>query len=59
MLRESFDTPFDELYHKEKKLIDQVVKAELALKAKEEKLEIPFGAGRYFRPDELPKEVVD
>jgi hypothetical protein len=27
--------PFDELYHKEKKLIEQVVKAEKALKDKE------------------------
>jgi hypothetical protein len=36
--------PFDELYHKEKRLVDSVIKATEALKAKEESLPDPMGA---------------
>lgn len=50
-VRNSFDLPFDELYHKEKKLVDQVIKAELALKAKEETLPNPMGEDRMFNKD--------
>ena len=56
-LRDKFDLPFDELYHKEKKLIDQVVKAEKALKEKQSKLPNPFGANRLYNPNELPEEI--
>ena len=34
-IREKFDLPFDELYHKEKKLVDAVIKATEALRRKE------------------------
>ena len=49
--------PFDELYHKEKKLVDQVIKAEKALKAKEDTLPNPLGATRMFDVNELPSEL--
>jgi hypothetical protein len=45
--------PFDELYHKEKRLVDSVIKATEALKAKEESLSDPMGAERMFSPQEL------
>jgi hypothetical protein len=45
--------PFDELYHKEKRLVDSVIKATEALKAKEESLPDPMGAERMFSPQEL------
>ena len=34
-LKDKFDIPFDELYHKEKRLVDAVIKATQALQAKE------------------------
>ncbi len=45
--------PFDELYHKEKRLVDSVIKATEALKAKENSLPDPMGAERMFSPEEL------
>lgn len=40
--RENFNQPFDELYHKQKKMIQEVIDAEKALKAKLESLTDPF-----------------
>ncbi len=45
--------PFDELYHKEKRLVDSVIKATEALKDKENSLPDPMGAERMFNPEEL------
>ncbi len=52
-LRDRFDIPFDELYHKEKRLVDQVIKATQALQAKEAVLPNPMGDERTFTLDEL------
>jgi len=57
-LRSKFDMPFDELFHKEKKLVDAVVKATEALKRKESTLPNPIGANRIFNPNELKKEYL-
>ena len=57
-LRERFDLPFDELYHKEKKLIDQVVKATQALKMKESTLPNPFGEDRMYDPETLSGNIL-
>lgn len=55
-LRDKFDLPFDELYHKEKKLVDAVIKATQALRNKEAHLPDPMGADRQFDPSELKGE---
>ena len=47
-LRDKFDLPFDELYHKEKRLVDAVIKATQALEAKEAALPNPRGDERTF-----------
>lgn len=47
-LRDKFDLPFDELYHKEKRLVDAVIKATQALEAKEAALPNPMGDERTF-----------
>jgi len=52
-LKDRFDIPFDELYHKEKRLVDAVIKATQALKAKETTLPNPMGEERSFSLDEL------
>jgi len=41
-LRENQNMPFDELYHKEKMLIQNVIEADLALKKKMEALPNPL-----------------
>lgn len=46
--RDQFDLPFDELYHKEKKLVDAVIKATEALRAKEATFSDPMGPERTF-----------
>ncbi len=51
--------PFDELYHKEKRLVDQVIKATEALKAKEQNLPDPMGAERIFKPEELQNQYLN
>ena len=56
-LRDKFDLPFDELYHKEKRLVDQVVKAEEELKKKIKSLPIPLGANTLFNPDDIPQDI--
>jgi len=58
-LRDNFDLPFDELYHKEKKLIEQVIKAEKALKTKEQQMPDPMGENRKFDSSEIPSDVLD
>ncbi len=34
-LQDNYDVPFDELYHREKNLVQAVIQADKALKAKE------------------------
>lgn len=41
-LRQNFNIPFDELYHKEKALVQAVIEADRALKAKESELVEPL-----------------
>ncbi len=41
-LRQNFNIPFDELYHKEKALVQAVIEADRALKAKESDLVEPL-----------------
>lgn len=50
--------PFDELYHKEKRLVDAVIKATEALKAKEASLPDPMGAERIFSAEELKQKYI-
>lgn len=57
-LRDNIDMPFDELYHKEKRLVDSVIKATEALKAKENSLPDPMGAERIFSPQELKGKYI-
>ena len=45
--------PFDELYHKEKRLVDAVIKATESLKAKENSLPDPMGAERIFSSQDI------
>jgi hypothetical protein len=52
-LRDRFDLPFDELYHKEKRLVDAVIQATEALRKREALLPDPMGADRSFSPSEL------
>lgn len=53
-VRAKQDTPFDEIYHKERKLVSDIIKAELALKAINEKLPNP---AEYMKVD-LSKEDI-
>ena len=53
------DLPFDELYHKEKHLIDNIVKAQKALDEKQAKLPNPFESGRIFKDSDIPTELAD
>jgi hypothetical protein len=57
-LRNQFDMPFDELYHKEKKLVDAVIKATEALRTKESTLPDPMGADRQYKPSDLKGEYL-
>ena len=57
-IRDKFDLPFDELYHKEKKLVDAVIKATEALRVKESILPDPMGADRQFEPKDLKNEYL-
>ncbi len=50
--------PFDELYHKEKKLVENVIKAEKALKEKERTLPDPM-AHNTLDPNELPSGLLE
>jgi hypothetical protein len=52
-LQDKFDIPFDELYHKEKFLVDRVIQASKALEAKEAELPDPMGAERTYTLEEL------
>jgi len=42
-----FDTPFDQIYHKERKLVQDIVKAEKSLKAIQDQLPNPAGNRIY------------
>jgi hypothetical protein len=55
-IRDRFDLPFDELYHKEKKLVDAVIRATAALRSKEANLPDPMGADRTYSPGQLMNE---
>ena len=57
-LKDKFDIPFDELYHKEKRLVDAVIKATQALQAKEAALPNPMGDERTFSLNELQGEYL-
>ena len=57
-IRDNFDLPFDELYHKEKKLVDAVIKATQALRAKEATLPDPMGAERTIEGNDLKGEYI-
>jgi hypothetical protein len=48
--------PFDELFHKEKKLVDAVIKATQALSKKEASLPDPVGADRTYNLSELKND---
>lgn len=53
-VRDKQDTPFDEIYHKERKLVSDIIKAELALKALKDKLPNPAG---YMKVDMTKEEM--
>jgi hypothetical protein len=57
-LKDRFDVPFDEMYHKEKRLVDAVIKATEALKKKEGELPNAMGPERMFRREELKGEYL-
>jgi hypothetical protein len=57
-LRGQFDLPFDELYQKEKKLVDAVIRATKALRKKEADLCSPISENRLFTPQELKGNYV-
>ena len=52
-LKSRTDIPYDELYHKERTLVDNVVKAQQALNQKRAQLPIAFGEGRVFKPQDF------
>lgn len=47
-IKSKLDVPYDELYHKEKSLIQAVIQAEKALKLKESTLPHPIGSERLI-----------
>jgi hypothetical protein len=53
----AFDVPYDELYHKEKNLVQAVINAEKALKLKESTLPLPIGPERFIDPKNLNQNV--
>ncbi|CDW82520.1 UNKNOWN [Stylonychia lemnae] len=56
--QDEYEIPFDELYHKEKKLIDQVVKAYQALEEKQATLPSPLGPQRIIEPTDVSEELL-
>lgn len=52
-LRGKFDIPFDELYHKEKKLVEAVIEAEKQFKLKQSSLTSPL------QPDLLDPRIIE
>lgn len=48
--------PFDELYHKEKSLIDNVIRASKRLEEKEKTLPHPYFTGRAFKIRDVQDE---
>ena len=55
-LKDKFDMPFDELYHKEKKLVDSVINATESLRKKELGLPNAMGVDRTFDINELKND---
>ena len=56
-VRSDLDTPFDELYHKERKLVADIIRAEKAIRAIEEKLPNPAEA-MMFDPKDIDEDPV-
>ena len=56
-VRSDFDTPFDELYHKERKLVHDIIRAEQAMRAIEEKLPNPAEEA-FFNPKDIDEDPV-
>ena len=50
--------PFDELYHKEKSLVDNVIKAFHDLKQKRERLPHPYGERNFIESGDVPEAVL-
>jgi len=55
--REEMDVPFDEIYHKERKLVHDIIKAQKAIQAIEEKLPNPI-EGSIFNPEDIDEDPV-
>lgn len=45
--QEDFEVPFDQIYHKERKLVQDIIRAEKALRALEESMPNPAGNRLY------------
>ena len=56
-VRSDLDTPFDELYHKERKLVHDIIRAEKAIRVIEEKLPNPAEAA-FFDPKDIDEDPV-
>jgi len=55
--RNEFETPFDEVYHKERKLVQDIIRAETAIKAIMKNLPNP-AANRLFDPKDISEHPV-
>lgn len=55
--RAEFETPFDEVYHKERKLVQDIIRAEKAIKAIQAKLPNPI-ENRMFDPADISEHPV-
>jgi cell pole-organizing protein PopZ len=55
--RDEMDTPFDEIYHKERKLVSDIVRAMQSIKDIESKLPNP-AANRMFDPKDIDEDPV-
>lgn len=55
--REEFETPFDEVYHKERKLVQDIIRAEKAIKAIQKNLPNPID-NRLFDPKDIAEHPV-
>ena len=56
---DEFEVPFDEIYHKEMRVVDQVVKAHQLLKDNERALPDPFTEDRKIRPGDVPEDILE
>ena len=55
--RNEMDTPFDEIYHKERKLVSDIVRAMQSIKDIESRLPNP-AANRLFDPKDIDEDPV-